>query len=138
MQKCKMRFCHRRIMRECASCKESIPIEEFTWRGGGRKGLQSTCKFCTLERLREHRAYTRRLVGRWKLRKGCSRCGFKAEHSCQLDLDHIDPTTKNSKCNGRAFEPSWSVKRIKEELSKCVVLCKNCHALKTYENKDYL
>ncbi len=70
--------------------------------------------------------------------KGCSKCDFKAEHPFQLDLDHRDPSTKTNKTNSRAYEPSWNLKRIKEELSKCDVLCKNCHALKTYLNKDYL
>ncbi len=125
-------------MRKCTECKELLPTQAFTWRGGGRVGLQASCKPCTLERLRSHRLYTRKVVGRWKMWKGCTSCGFKAEHSCQLDLDHVDPATKSSKANGRAFEPSWSLKRIKEELSKCVVLCKNCHALKTYLNKDHL
>lgn len=125
-------------MRECTECKVTLPDQAFAYRGGGRQGKQATCKPCSVARVRAHRVYTRRLVGRWKLRKGCSHCDFKAELSCQLDLDHIDKATKTDKGNSRAFEPSWSLKRIKEELWKCQVLCKNCHALKTHKEKDYL
>lgn len=124
--------------RKCGDCKQDLPLDAFAYRGGGRKGLQATCKPCSLERLREHRAHTRSLVGRWKQMKGCSHCQTKGLHSCQYDLDHIDPSTKTRNGNSRAFEPSWSLRKIKEELSKCQVLCKNCHALKTYVNKDHL
>ena len=75
----------------------------------------------------------RALVGRWKRIKGCARCGVKPPHYFQLDLDHIVLGTKNNyKGTHRAFEAHWSIEKIKGELSKCQVLCKNCHALKTY------
>jgi|TARA_S200002703_G_C3701926_1_gene215580 5-methylcytosine-specific restriction endonuclease McrA len=74
----------------------------------------------------------RAMVSRWKLRKGCCKCSFKAEYGFQLELDHIMPKTKR-KGTYRAFEVSWSKEKIKRELSLCQVLCKNCHALKTYE-----
>jgi hypothetical protein len=45
---------------------------------------------------------------------------------------------KDKKSRGRAIDPSWSIARIKKHLSNCQVLCKNCHAIKTYESKDYL
>jgi len=85
---------------------------------------------------RDRRHFNRKLVGRWKLRKGCSSCDFKARHSFQLELDHIVwGVTKKYKGTDRAFEAHWSKERIKRELSKCQVLCKNCHALKTYRER---
>ena len=48
----------------------------------------------------------------------CERCGFLPEHSCQLDVDHIDGNNKN------------------DDLSNLQTLCANCHRLKTYINKD--
>lgn len=85
---------------------------------------------------RARRGYNRRLVGRWKMLKGCSHCDFKANHSFQLELDHIVwGVTKKYKGTDRAFEAYWSKGRIKKELSKCQVLCKNCHALKTYRER---
>lgn len=49
----------------------------------------------------------------------CSKCGFKAEHKCQLDIDHIDGNHRN------------------EDESNLQVLCANCHRLKTYLNEDW-
>ena len=42
-----------------------------------------------------------------------------------LDFHHIDPTKKESTIS-YAFH-SYSKKRLEEEISKCVVLCSNCH-----------
>lgn len=95
------------------------------------------CKPCSRQRLKNYRSKIRKIVNRWKEIKGCSWCGFKGKHF-QLDLDHIDKTTKANKGNSRAFEPSWSKVRVKVELAKCQVLCKNCHALKTFSNEDHL
>lgn len=49
----------------------------------------------------------------------CEACGFVAEHSCQLDVDHIDGSKLNTK------EDNFQT------------LCANCHRLKTYINKDW-
>ena len=126
-------------MAVCRKCNQELPDELFDYRGGGRKSRQADCKPCSRLRLKEHRERMRQLVGRWKMLKGCQHCGFKAVMPQQLDLDHMDPSTKRNKGkNGRALEPSWSKKLIKEELAKCQVLCKNCHALKTHTNKDHL
>lgn len=50
----------------------------------------------------------------------CEKCGFKAEHSCQLDVDHIDGNHENN------------------DMSNLQILCANCHRLKTYVNKDWV
>ena len=46
-------------------------------------------------------------------------CGFVAEHSVQIHIDHKDGNKRNNKDNNL-----WS-------------LCANCHALKTYVNRDW-
>lgn len=82
-------------------------------------------------------SYTRRaVIGRWKQRQGCVMCGNKQLASYQLDLNHIEP---EHKCFGLSsngdLRRSWN--KIKNELSKCEVLCKNCHAIVTYNEKHY-
>ena len=59
---------------------------------------------------------------------GCQNpnCGWRGElKSYQLDFHHFDPSTKTTEV---AKMESWSFKKIVEEINKCVVLCKNCHA----------
>jgi len=124
-------------MIECRTCKQILPDEHFFYRGGSRKGRQADCRECSRKIAREYRQRMRSLVGRWKQRKGCQVCGFKPTHHCQLDLDHVNPEEKTYKGSHRAFDPGWSKDRIKNELAKCVVMCKNCHALRTYEEKHW-
>lgn len=49
----------------------------------------------------------------------CSRCGFIAEDSIQLDVDHIDGNPSNN------------------HESNLQTLCANCHRLKTKRNDDW-
>jgi hypothetical protein len=117
----------------CPKCLEEHPIEEFSYRGGGRTGVQHECKSCSRKRARDYRQIQRDRVGLYKMDKGCEVCGFQAQHPCQLDLDHIDPATKTYKGSHKAYDAGWSWERIEKELAKCVVTCKNCHSLRTHE-----
>lgn len=123
-------------MKFCKECKKNLHDGCFDKRGGNRKDSQYTCRICSRLRLRIHRKLIRDKVNRWKVNLGCSMCGFKGQHF-QLDLDHVDPKTKRNKNNSRAYEPSWRWVRVEEELSKCVVLCANCHRLKTFTNDEH-
>lgn len=57
--------------------------------------------------------------------KCCVECGSLEP----LELDHIDPTTKISNAIW-----SWREERRLAEISKCQILCKSCHRIKT--NKE--
>lgn len=116
-------------MRVCRICEQSLPEEMFYKKTGN--SLQVDCKVCAAKRAREYRQTQRDWVGKYKLEKGCEDCGFKAKHPCQLDLDHIEPSTKTYKGSHKSYDAGWSKKRIENELAKCRVLCKNCHALRT-------
>lgn len=71
-------------------------------------------------------------VDRVKLRYGCSSCGYK-EHSCALHFNHLDRSTKKADvakmmANGR--------NGLKKEIRKCNILCANCHAVNTYNQRQ--
>lgn len=65
----------------------------------------------------------------WMLANGpCRHCGSSAD----LEVDHIDPSTKNPVLR----YPSnaiwrWGDQKRNEELAKCQVLCRPCHLKKT-------
>ncbi len=50
----------------------------------------------------------------------CARCGFEPEHSCQLDVDHVDGDHKN------------------DDPANLQTLCANCHRLKTHQGHSPL
>ena len=63
------------------------------------------------------------LYREYKATLSCTICGENS--SCCLDFHHVDENKEDniSSLVHRAF--NWE--KILEEISKCVVLCKNCH-----------
>jgi hypothetical protein len=53
-------------------------------------------------------------------------CGF-AEHPAALQFHHLDPSIKEFHLSQRGY--TRSIRRMRAEASKCVLLCANCHAL---------
>lgn len=88
----------------------------------------SQCKDCANSKQKVRRSYITGLVKRYKLRKGCEICGYKA-HFTALQLDHKDP---KEKVRALSRMQTYSIIRVKEEIRKCRVLCANCHAVHTY------
>ena len=73
-------------------------------------------------------ARQRQLRADWFAENGpCGRCGSWE----QLELDHIDPSTK---IDHKIW--TWKADRREEELKKCQALCHVCHIKKTAE--DYM
>ena len=124
--------------KKCRACQTHKDASAFSLKHKGGSRLQSNCRECCVARKKATSNKHRAIVGRWKMMKGCQSCGFKAEHYCQLDLDHVVQGTKHKSLRHHSYEPSWSMPRIKAELAKCQVLCKNCHAEKTIESKEHL
>jgi len=56
---------------------------------------------------------------------GCGICGYKG-HRDDFDFHHTDPKTKISSVSDRVG--TVGKKKILEEISKCVIICKSCHA----------
>lgn len=80
------------------------------------------------ERQREYqRQWQRQRRELWLRENGpCVDCGSSKD----LEVDHVDPTTK---VTHNVW--SWRESRRREELAKCVVRCRECHALKSkYEH----
>lgn len=55
----------------------------------------------------------------------CVVCGY-ARHQGALHFHHLDPAKKEFHLAGKGV--TRSIDRLREELSKCILLCANCHA----------
>lgn len=60
-----------------------------------------------------------------KLQLVCARCG--EDHPACIQFHHLDPGEKDMTV-ANAVRRGWSRARILRELTKCEVLCANCHA----------
>ena len=54
----------------------------------------------------------------------CQMCGYDKPIWYAYDFHHRDPEQKDFTVSGK----SWSLDRLKKELDKCDLLCRNCHA----------
>ena len=80
---------------------------------------------------RRNKYWRRRVMDRFKTRKGCAECGYNL-HPYGLEFDHIEPSQKKMAISDM-YCYSW--KRVKVELAKCQVLCGVCHNIKTIKDK---
>ena len=54
----------------------------------------------------------------------CSKCGYK-KYGGALEFHHLDNHKKDFGLSANGITRSWE--RTKKELSKCILLCANCH-----------
>jgi hypothetical protein len=104
--------------------------------------------------LKDYKKRVSKKLRAYKKLRGCEICGYNTD-GLALDFAHIDPSKKSfymykdgptgsgmSKMISRLTFGSnkeknrlrW--KELKEEIRKCKVLCKNCHVVETYRNKE--
>lgn len=63
----------------------------------------------------------------------CKRCGIM--HSAVIEFHHLDPNEKKENIS-RMVKFGCSISDVKEELTKCEPVCKNCHSIIHY-NADH-
>lgn len=132
-------------MKHCPKCNQDKEDSEFSKRENGT--LQSYCKECAKSYCRKHycdnktkhnkRRYVsnkrNREIQRLKIQdlknnKPCTDCGNIYPYYV-MQFDHLDNKLDNiSKMPGRY---SWD--KIEEEISKCELVCANCHCIRTYK-----
>tara|TARA_R110000744_G_C19035280_1_gene526007 strand:- start:149 stop:544 length:396 start_codon:yes stop_codon:yes gene_type:complete len=64
-------------------------------------------------------------VQRYKKQCKCVKCGL-SNKPYLLEFHHLDPSTKYKNVTDLQFN-AYSMKLIKEEIRKCVMICRNCH-----------
>jgi len=74
-------------------------------------------------RVSEQRNKVKAWFRRYKSSCKCSKCG--ENHPACLQFHHRDPEQKLA--NISFAVRNWSLKKLKEEIAKCDVLCSNCH-----------
>jgi transposase-like protein len=83
------------------------------------------CQRCNVASVAERRRVVkRRLVE--EAGGCCTLCGF-ARHPAALHFHHVDPSTKEFHLAHQGI--SRSIRRMRAEAAKCILLCANCHAL---------
>ena len=64
-------------------------------------------------------------IQRVKRKSECCKCGLKHKPYL-LEFHHLDPSTKYKSVTDLQFN-AYGMKLIKDEIRKCVMICRNCH-----------
>lgn len=118
-------------MKLCIKCGETGEFRSKQ-NGSGKWREGNICRSCESLDNMERAKYKRAVISRYKRMKGCKACGEK--RPLCLDLDHRDP--KEKKFTVGSNLGNKGMRTIAKEISKCDVLCANCHRIKTHENSD--
>lgn len=76
------------------------------------------------EKKRGYRLERRAIVNAIKVESGCVVCGYSKHHAAL----HFHHTGEKHDTITRMLSRNTSMKKILEEIGKCVILCANCHA----------
>ena len=116
-------------MKTCNECGQAKPDTEYYVNSKG--SLKNPCKPCAATKRKaqrtEHQAAVHQAIsffyGGWQ----CIKCGFEG-HPAQFDCHHRDPSTKSFSISD-AKKLKLSNAALITELTKCDLLCANCHRL---------
>lgn len=90
------------------------------------------CRACAIERNMQRNRARREHLAQLKLARGCSICGYR-KSAAALEFHHRDPAEKLFALAVGITRP-WAA--IESEITKCDVLCANCHAELHHEDDE--
>lgn len=123
----------------CRTCKKEKKIDEFSWRNKIKKQKHGECKDCYkitrkksyennkqyyLNKNKRRRLELKNWFDSYKKDKKCVFCG-ESESIC-LDFHHLDNSKKEYNVSNMNYS-TYSIKTIKKEIDKCIIVCANCH-----------
>lgn len=139
-------------MKKCSKCLLNKNLEDFyTRRTGSRRGEKyNWCKDCLKnrgkkyyhtnrdrqlllanQRRREYRKKRREFLNSLK-DKPCKDCGKKYPYYV-MDFDHREGIEKLGNIAHLVNQNFWSYEKLLNEISKCDIVCANCHRIRTFQ-----
>lgn len=115
------------------------------WHGTGRSyrsRSNGNCIECDRERDRRRNADReknrmgrhRAMLNEIKLAQGCADCGYRT-HAVALHFDHLPGKGKMMGIS-QMWRKAGLRDKVIEEISKCEVVCANCHAVRTAQRRE--
>lgn len=137
------------LRKTCGTCRQSKPLAEFNRKASRPDGRQEVCRECNRTSSRryyaENRAEHVRTIVQRTARRRLEAKAFLVTylrcHPCVdcgntdlrvLDFDHR-PGCDKRKDVMRMVNEGFSIARLQDEIAKCDVRCRNCHAIVTLE-----
>lgn len=130
----------------CGKCKQTKPDEEFAWKIKSKGRRNSYCRSCQKEYRQRHykdnHSQYRERISQWKKDQKTQFYDWLSLQSCKdcgncdtrvLECDHLSDKEFgiSSKIGTYSFE------RLMIEISKCDIVCANCHRIRTIERGNH-
>ena len=109
----------------CSKCKEIKSVDNFLKSHTKRYGIQPYCRACGINHRNKRKLAIQVKMQKMRKEVGCSRCGYNADPAL-LHWHHKDPSTKVMEVTHMKAH-NWN--KVLEEINKCIVLCRKCHAI---------
>lgn len=133
----------------CGTCRQEKQLTEYNRKSSRPDGLQEVCRECNRISSRAYYAnnrehHVRVVVARTARRRTESKAflvEFLRRHPCVdcgiadlrvLDFDHRPDSNKRKDVMAMVKE-GFSIAALADEIAKCDVRCRNCHAIVTLE-----
>lgn len=114
--------------------KERYQSEEWKeYQRNYQRGWHQRHRARRLARIYERKAATYEYVQEIKSQLCCADCG--QQHPATLQFHHLNSEDKMFNV-ADAVRNGVSLERIKKEISKCIVLCANCHAIRHHDMRN--
>jgi hypothetical protein len=134
-------------MKVCGRCKENKSLEKFAWKSKDKGVYQWACRSCQKElRTAHYQANKTEIYSQIKNRQRNLKnkiWNYKNNHPC-VDCGEKDPIVLEfDHLNNKEFEVGhggqlgYSWERIQKEISKCDVVCRNCHVRRTWKRAGW-
>jgi hypothetical protein len=140
----------------CTACLRALPEAEFDFADKAAGRRRGQCKACVREYSRRHyeanrQAYIERakasnvaVVARKRAvvaelrRRPCVDCG-RTFPPCCMEFDHVSGRVVTGRNSPEAIANAKNSRRglgdLMDELAKCDVVCRNCHAIRTHSRR---
>ena len=133
-------------LKTCKKCNCTKNKDEFYKNRSRKDGVSTYCKECMsvmnrngyyahwharrkgIDTYHYNRIYKlREKIDKFKIKIGCMKCGFNL-NACCLDFHHLDPSSKKHTISNM-INRKYSDEKLWSEISKCIILCANCHRM---------
>ena len=115
-------------MKQCNNCLDVKPLTEFYTNGkqpiSGKQKFKPSCMICE-ESVRRSFVEEKRRILSEMFGDCCSICGY-SRCSEALEFHHVDPSAKEHQPS-KLINNFSTIERMIKEVSKCILVCANCH-----------
>lgn len=111
----------------CRYCKKSYPETDFyiAKEINGKVYRRHKCKYCYYITKHKLRIKRQKRIDNFKKKTACKYCGFSDYRA--LEFHHLH--NKKFNISTGISAKHFSIKDVKKEIDKCIILCANCHRL---------